>query len=235
MFKRLLLSAMILLSGCDAPGKVGSHGDAVSGAAVVALPGGIQADRSRGEVRVPAMVATNAGWLEQMVCGLDTREHESLLVVAVRPSDIHAGLLLIGLEPGRPGSLVFHQAEGDVPARIERIPPTGARVSVHVRPADASVGDPGVPLSDWLIGFPGDSAYPKQPWRFGGSVILEDGTYLADRTGSIVGLVTFGDEVLGRELVRSGELEIEPSEWMARTRVMPEPGTKMVLVLRPWS
>ena len=43
-------------------------------------------------------------FLEVLVCSRDTREHESLVVTDVKPSSVHAALLMLGMTPGTPGS-----------------------------------------------------------------------------------------------------------------------------------
>jgi hypothetical protein len=57
--------------------------------------------------------------------------------------------------------------------------------------------------------------------------------YVADRTGSIVGLVTFGDEVIAYDEVLSDKVDVDAPEWQANTAVMPAPGTRVQLVIRP--
>jgi hypothetical protein len=57
--------------------------------------------------------------------------------------------------------------------------------------------------------------------------------YVADRTGSIVGLVTFGDEVIAYDEVLSDKVDVDAPEWQANTPVMPAPGTRVQLVIRP--
>ena len=58
--------------------------------------------------------------------------------------------------------------------------------------------------------------------------------FAADASGSLVGLVTFGDEVLGLERIRSDQVGVDAAEWMVRTGVVPPPGTPVQLVFRPW-
>ncbi|MBL9147277.1 MAG: hypothetical protein JNM94_01150, partial [Phycisphaerae bacterium] len=55
---------------------------------VIRLPSGIEVDRAKGEVRVPTFVACREGFLEQIACLAGTREHESLLVTEIKPSDV---------------------------------------------------------------------------------------------------------------------------------------------------
>ena len=50
-----------------------------------------------------------------------------------------------------------------------------------------------------------------------------------------MGLVTFGVEVLGLGGVRSDQVDVDAAMWAVRTEVVPAPGTRVELVLRPWS
>ena len=58
------------------------------------------------------------------------------------------------------------------------------------------------------------------------------GAVLADSSGSIVGLVTFGDEVVGLSRVLADETSVQPQAWEANPERMPAIGTKVVLILR---
>ena len=79
-----------------------------------------------------------------------------------------------------------------------------------------------------------------QPWVFAGSRIRSNTKsmgpgehYVADRTGSIVGIVTFGDEVIAYDEVLSDKVDVDAPEWQANTAAMPVPGTRVQLVIRP--
>ncbi|MEE2681188.1 MAG: YdjY domain-containing protein [Planctomycetota bacterium] len=197
---------------------------------VVLLPGGVICDRIRGQVRIPGKVAVDVGYLEQVACIRGTREHEALVVVSCRPSDVHAALLLLGLESGRPGSWAYTDVE------VKRIPPEGPQVRVQVRFVNGAGAVEEHPISAWLVGQPGDRVFPEQPWIFGGSMLDADGAhYRADSSGSLIGLVTFGDEVLGLGSVIADSTAIDAAEWEARSYLVPEPGTPVELVLSPWS
>lgn len=196
-----------------------------------------------GSVELDAITVLDVGWLEQVACAVGTREHESLVVPTAEPSQVHAALLLAGFEPGRPGRWWWD--EEAMTARLDA--PEGDRVRVLVRdPAAGTV----VPIADWITSTDGEP-FPDAPWIFGGSVWLDEATgerfaaagppdgrdvvYVADRTGSIVGLVTFGDEVLGALEVVPDQEAVAAPEWMVRTDAVPVPGTPVVLVIEPWS
>lgn len=198
---------------------------------IVRLAPGIEVDRPRREVRIAAQTALDEGWLEQAVCLAGTREHESLLVVEAPPRLVHAAMLLIGLEPGRPGAWLL--AEDGVTVRRE--PPTGDAIELLVQYEAADGSKRVEPLSSWVEPSGGGSL-PMHPWRFAGSRLepTKQGgeIYAADFAGSVVGLVTFGDEVIAFEEVRSDRVEIEAAGFLVRRGAPPPPGTPVTLVVR---
>lgn len=192
----------------------------------------ILSEAAPARVEIAALTCTPEYPLEQIVCAPATREHESLLVVKAAPSQIHAALLMAGFNPGSPGRWTY---ENDT---LGTIAPVGDKVDVRVR--FPSPGKPPVeaPIRDWIRDINGREDFPNQPWVFGGSRIAknpkfmgEGEHYVADMTGSIIGLVTFGDEVLGFAQVISDSADIQAPEWEARTDVMPPTGTPVTLVL----
>ena len=70
----------------------------------------IRCDAARGIVEFEAVSVLKTGFLEQYVCTVGTREHEALFAFEGKASDVHAALLLAGLEPGRPG--YWREVEG---------------------------------------------------------------------------------------------------------------------------
>ena len=242
---------MFGLNGCDAPGprradvtprEAPPLKPVVTQAVAskpIELPGGILVDREAGEVVVPAFVSIDAGWLEQVVCSRNTRDHEAILVVDVLPSQVHAALVLLGLTPGTPGHWRFEETADENRPRVRRIKPVGDRIRVGIR---RITEDPRVtePISEWIVNAEDDGAFIEQPWVFGGSTFFRPRPdapelYAADQSGSLVGLVTFGDEVIGLEGVLSDQVDVDAAMWAVRTEVVPEPGTRVDLVLRPWS
>ncbi|MAJ46761.1 MAG: hypothetical protein CBC35_05575 [Planctomycetes bacterium TMED75] len=206
-----------------------SEATASDASGIVSLPNGVVCDRTRNQVILTGEVAIDAGFLEQVVCIPGTREHEALVVVDARPADVHAALLLLGARPGRPGRWEYGETD------VLRLPPEGDRVSVRVRFVDNSGAPQEHLISSWIVGQPGDRPFPEQPWVFGGSRFDDQGRYLADSSGSLIGLVTFGDEVLGLESVLADSIEVDSAVWEARTLVVPRPGTPVQLILSPWS
>jgi len=189
-------------------------------------------------VEIAGHACLDVGWLEQIVCTPGTREHEALVVTEARPSDVHAALLMAGFEPGRPGR--WEPTE----TGYRGVPPTGTELSIRMRWTDPGTGERReVPVRDWIRDHHGRRAFPETPWIFGGSRFVEippalrsEGDpaemYAADGSGSVIGLVTFGDEVIGYSKVLADQVELEPAEWEVDTEAVPPIGTPVTVVVR---
>lgn len=187
--------------------------------------GSIDVDRATACVRVPGIVALREGWLEQAVCQLGTRDHESLVTVAMPPSAVHAALLLAGLKPGAPGRWRVRD-DGS----LELVAPTGDSVGVDVEwtAADGAVNR--CPISAWIKQV--DDA-PPMGFVFAGSVMVERASvpYMADRSGSVVGLVTFGDEPIASVSVVPDRAEVAEPSLQCFTERIPAEGTPVTVIL----
>ena len=168
-------------------------------------------------------------FLEVLCCSPDTYEHEALVVTKVAPSNIHAALLLIGLEPGAPGMLDFRGKE------LKVVPPTGSPVALEfIWRGPDGIEHTDTP-ADWIVNVANQTAFPASidnvsAWKFAGSRMVSRRdrasgqmreVYDADGAGSIIGLTTFGSEVIAFARVLSPEEAITPAEWIANNKRVP--------------
>lgn len=119
-------------------------------------------DRERGEVVVGGSVALDDGLLEFFACPAGTKEHESVVAVAASARLVHAALLAVGLEPGKPVSF-----------DPEYRPATGPRIRVTMRWTDAD----GVVLEADARGWIRNTRTGKAletDWVFAGSAFWTD-------------------------------------------------------------
>jgi len=198
---------------------------------VVTLDGDVRVDVAAGTVSFPGTIALDEGWLEVGVCRAGTREHEAVVVTGSTPSIVHAGLLLAGLEPGKPGG---YHANGSA------FGPTGDRVVVELQPLDdagAPAGDP-IPFASTVLDVRSPEEVPDLGWVFAGSQVLPNPPsmgpgeyYAADFGGSLIGLSTFGDEVVGAIEVRSPDSGVDDAVWKIRPGVLPAAGTRVRVVV----
>jgi hypothetical protein len=142
--------------------------------------------------------------------------------------------LLAGFENGTPGSWVMEGRE------IKFIKPTGSAVDLFVRyERNGELVEE--PIRAWIVGEQGQHNFDEGPWIFGGSQFKENPEYMgpgehyvADITGSIVGLVTFGDETVGFSDVISDLSALRAEEWFADLNVMPPENSPATLIIRPF-
>ena len=218
--------------------------EALPGGRIVKLPG-LVADLENRHVDLDATVCLDNGMLELIACTRDTKEHESIVAVEARPMHIHTALLLVGLRNGNPA--MSRRVDGD-PPRWVAVPPRGDAVEVSLvvtgvdgQPVElpirhfvarADAGDvppvPGDPEADAEAAFP-------DAFVFAGSQVHTDPQgkrqYLADASGHVISIATFGDEVLCTPAVSSADNE--SLVWAVNPEMLPKVGTHVILRLRP--
>jgi hypothetical protein len=192
-------------------------------------------------IEITAWTCLEEGLLEQIACSPQTREHESLLVVKAKPSQVHAALLLAGFEPGSPGRWTYDEG------RLGTIDPTGQKLSVGVRYADSLGEQHEHAVGRWIrnanpTSDPASAEFPDQPWVFGGSKIISNPEqmglgehYVADMSGSLIGLVTFGDEVIGFSRVLADQESVQAPLWEVNSMTVPPAETQATIILRRWT
>jgi hypothetical protein len=173
-------------------------------------------------------------FLEVTVCTPDTKEHETLVVTKARPSHVHAALLALGLKPDKPGSWKWEDK------KLIPIPPSGDPLEVTIAYTDKSGKEIEAPASDWVkMAESGGAFLPRNAgpkWVFAGSVFAKrDGEerYDADGSGVLIGLTTFGSEVVAWADTLSPESSIQDPDWIADPAKVPAAGTKVVVRIKP--
>ena len=179
----------------------------------------VEADLAAREVRVPAEVVVVDVPLEFVLVVAGTADHETVLRTTARPSDLHAALLALGLEPGSP-------ARWDEDAQ-RWLAPSGAAVDFSVIPE----GGPEVPVESWVRAINGGGPMPPRTWVFAGSYVGDDGAYAADLTGLIAGLANFESNTL--DLPELASASSPALLWEIDPEAAPPSGTPATLVIRP--
>lgn len=199
----------------------------------------MRVDAARKLVEVDATIPINAKdpqkprtYLEVIACPPDTKEHEAVLLTKAKPSHVHAALLLIGLEPGSPGSWNW---EGE---KLQTVPPKGPRVAVT---ASYEAGGKAMEANpaQWVLDVTTNKSLaelePGMTWIFAGSQMIQrqsQDTYRADADGTLIGLHTFGGETLAWPTMYNPDSGVEEPHWIANAATLPPYDTKVVLKLR---
>ena len=176
---------------------------------------GIWIDRLKGEVEIVGEWAGQCDWLEQIVCFKGTRDHEVLVTTKVLPSIVHAALLAIGARSGNPGGWYWEEE------MARPVFPSGQEVEVFI----GTLGKDLKPARYWVEQLTLDDQF-----LFTGSVEFKN-RYEADWSGSLIGLVTFGDETIGLSRVVSDSSE-DATVIFTSIKNLPKEGEKAKIIIR---
>ncbi len=141
-------------------------------------------DVDKKQVIVAGQICLRMGQLEMFACPKHSKEHESVVVIGLRPELVHAGLLSLDINPGKP-----------VQYDPEFKPASGPEIEIRVRWMSEN-GVKEVRSQEMVRSFR-DKKEMTSPWVFGGSIFYEDPdsktqTYAANQ-GSFVCLSNFPD------------------------------------------
>lgn len=208
------------------------------------LPG-LTANLDENFVDVDATVCLDQGYLELIACTKQTKEHESLVAVEASPRHIHAALLLIGAVNGHPA--MRKQIGDEENPRWVHLPPRGEKIKVSLVIPDARGNENAFPISDFVMHIDEDDMAMRQvhvfddaepvqfpsEFLFAGSHLVDqeegESQYIADVSGHVITIATFGDELLclpGHHSAANGELV-----WQVNPDMLPKVGTKVKLRL----
>ena len=186
-------------------------------------------------------------FLEVLCCAPNTREHETFLITTARASHIHAAMLAVGLNPGAPGGWTLQDRT------LTPVQPSGDRLSVRAAFTDKDGREVEQNPLDWIVNARDRSAFqdterklaaaksePAPDWMFTGSKIVkrknavgdEREVYDADGSGTIIGLTTFGSEVIGWSRLISPDASAQEPEWIADFSKTPPAETKVRVRIR---
>jgi hypothetical protein len=193
----------------------------------------VTVDREAGHVEVTAeLIRREANWLELLATTPGSREHEALLTVKGKPSHVHLGLIMLGLEPGRPRELIKKKDGEDVQWITKRPkgPPLGIWL-IYERGGKTRK----TPANRWIWNREAERPLESNRWLFTGSEIVKSHKgkrfYLADRSGSFISLVNFGDDVLVRDTTATNRSDQE--QWGANTKLLPANGATVTIRIKP--
>ena len=213
------------------------------------LPG-LMIDFEKRCVDLEGTICIDRGFLELVACTKGTKEHESIVAIKARPMHVHAALLALGTTNGNPA--MRKRVDGEK-TRWVSLPPRGDRIHVYLAFKNSSGKMVERPVSDFITRSKGQRAeidvlndrrekgeaskgnkFPNT-FLFAGSRLRDNGKgprqYLADLSGHVISIATFGDELLclpGIQSHANGALT-----WQVDSTHLPKVGTKITLRLRP--
>lgn len=240
MLLMLAFAGLTTLRAAD-PAETKKPEAATAPAKELKLPG-LEINKKEHSVDVDAVVCLVEGALELIACTKGTKEHEAIIVVEALPIHIHAGLLLLGAKNGNPA---MRHAINKEQTRWVDVPPKGDPVDVSLVWKD----DKGVvierPISDFIerreefdgnvvAGQKNEKQKFPSTFLFAGSLLGDASEkprrYLAQDSGNVISIATFGDEVLCLPDVYSHENGA--LNWQIDSTHLPKLQSKVTLRLR---
>jgi hypothetical protein len=174
-------------------------------------------------VLIDGQVSLREGMLEMFACTRNTKEHESVVSANTKAFLVHAALLRLGAEPGRPVQFV-----------PEYKPPTGTEIDVLVQWIDEKGKLQQARAQDWVRDIRTTKAM-THPWVFAGSRFWTDEEtkkqYYQAEGGDFICVSNFGTAMLDIPVPSSQsnqELAFE-----AFTERIPPLGAPVRLILKP--
>lgn len=210
------------------------------------LPG-IKINAKGKYVDVDGTICLDDGVLEVVACTKDTKEHESIIQLRAKPVDIHMALLLIGAAPGAPVThkqvgegeemrWVFYPASGQ-PVELSLIHSVegGKELVTPIAEFIQKIAQEDVPAQGQGRSERKMEKLPTSIFLFMGSQLIENGDgprrYIAEESGNVIAISTFGDEMLGlSEQYSSSNGSLL---WEVNSDKIPAVGTKVRLRLKP--
>lgn len=220
-----LVPVCALAQPAAAPGAPSAAGTSSRPAGVVNLKG-VRVDLKNRTVALYATVCKPNYDLEFLLCQGEEKTYESLLSTPARPSLIHAGLLMLGLTPGKPARWA-----GGPEGKF--LPPCGAQVTIAFRWKDKDGKAHTADAADWLatVGAEGKRPAPPRSWVFVGSLFYPSGAYAADQDGGIVCVANLPEAVIDVPFESANALENRA--FRPNKAAIPPAGTAVEIVLTP--
>ena len=220
----------------------------------VKLPG-LVIDFQKQCVDLDATVCLDRGYLELIACTKGSKEHESIVAITARPMHVHTALLLLG---GNNGNPAIRKPVDKEKTRWVELPPRGDSIDVFLVVENSKGETIERPVSDFVkrakdhLDEDDDNESHKlkdatkkgaadtadrfpNTFLFAGSQLRDRGKaprqYLADQSGHVISIATFGDELLCLPSVHSQENGA--LMWRVDSTHLPKVGSKVTLRLRP--
>jgi hypothetical protein len=183
----------------------------------------VKVDVAKKQVRVECEVIGCPNPLEFFCVVAGTSEHESVLRTRSRPSHVHLGLLMLGLEPGEPVHYLEDQKKW--------VPPSGPPLHITCEWTDKDGKTISVPAYRMMRDVKSKKEMPELTWIFTGSRVLPDGAYGADVTGYTTSVVNF--ELAMIDVPEIASSANETLEWVGNPDLVPAAGTKVTMIIEP--
>lgn len=236
---RMIILASLVLSMASAAGQTPAASSPPANAPVVPAPelasptnvanpvlrqldgdlfavGAVRLDKAKRSIQFPAVVNMTEGLVEYAVVHHSGKVHESVLKTEADPFHIQLARLLVW-----PDASTNSQPAPGTPREL-----VGPQIRIQVG-WNAGDGPKSLPLEDLVWNTLTRSQMIRGPWKFNGSRLVE-GTFLAQRDGSIVAIYADPDALINNPRPGRNDDEI----WTVNTKLTPLVGKPVTVIMQ---
>jgi hypothetical protein len=189
--------------------------------------GTMEFDQKTREIRIPVKVNMREGLLEYVLVHETGKVHESLFSTAVKPFELNVVMLLLNWKKSDAFFDFSNPERGGVPVKNAKNPPESlVEVWVEWKDKDGKVQN--FRVENWLHQIEKKAKITTEPFIYTSSPIMQDGAFLAEQTGSILGLYVDPGCLINNP--REGN---DLDDVWVNDPAVPAKGTELTLILKP--
>lgn len=183
--------------------------------------GNIIIDENKNEVVVPGRLNMIEGPIEFIACTKGgMKAYESILEMDTDAKSFNLSMILLGLDPKKGKAAAYH---------FDPNPPEGDAVEIFLQ-WDTLEGKKIIKAQELIYDMNTGKTFPADHWVYTGSVFLEDGKYLADLAGVLVGFVHDPASII--ESYFSGEFPAYGT-YVVNKKYLIEVGRNIQMIIKP--
>ena len=148
------------------------------------------------------------------------KSYESVLEMDTDAKSFNLSMILLGLDPKKGKAPAYH---------FDPNPPQGDGVEIIIQ-WDTVDGQKAIKAQELIYDINTDKTFPADDWIYTGSVFLEDGNYLADLAGVLVGFVHDPASIIESHF--SGKFPAFGS-YVVNKKYLDKVGMKIRMIIRP--
>jgi hypothetical protein len=147
--------------------------------------------------------------------------YESVLEMDTDAKSFNLSMILLGLDPKKGKASAYH---------FDPNPPEGDKVEIFIRWNTPNGMEMTIKAQDLIYDINTNRTFPADDWVYTGSVFLEDGRYLAESAGVLIGFIHDPASIIESHF--SGEFQPFGS-YVVNKNYLDEIGKKIKMIIKP--
>jgi hypothetical protein len=185
--------------------------------------GNIIIDENKNEAIVPGRLNMIEGPIEFIACTKGGyKAYESVLEMDTDAKSFNLSMILLGLDPKKGKAAAYH---------FDPNPPQGDSVEIFIQ-WDTEDGKKVIKAQQLIYDMNTEKTFPADDWIYTGSVFLENGSYLAEEAGVLIGFVHDPASIIESHF--SGKFPAFGS-YVVNKNYLDEVGKEIQMIIKPFN